>query len=471
MDSAYVAGFYNPLRGCAEPIFPVFHHSNGSIVSACIFRWKGWLMMCLDRGILAVCVSTAISMLGQGIMSPVLPLFARTLGVSATVIGFVVGVFGLSRLFINVPAGLLSERIGSRRLIGSGLMLTAVGLLMTGMAGNAPAMALWRFISGAGSAMSMTGSAAFIADISTLQNRGRLMSIHQGSLLFGTSIGPGIGGFVADALGYRWPFFVAAGLAAAAALWIFSRLPETKKKKPPSPDPPPPGTCQEACEPSSLQTTATLLAIPTFFLVCLFTLVVFFTRTGSRQTLLPLLAVERAGMSATQLGLLFTVIAFINLLLVLPAGAMADRFGRKAVILPGALLAIAGLVLFACAGRVPVFFAAGILLGLGTGVIGPAPAAFAADMAPPGKAGLVMGLYRTFGDIGFIIGPILLGWISEAFSGRIEGVSGYSIAMVFNALLIGLAAVLLAVMGKETAGRRPGSRVAPGGTAMGRKGK
>ena len=64
-----------------------------------------------------------------------------------------------------------------------------------------------------------------------------------------------------------------------------------------------------------------------------------------------------------------------------------------------------------------------------------------------------MGLYRTFGDIGFITVPILLGWISETFSGRIAGVSGYSIAMEFNALLIGLTAVLLVVVGKETAGK------------------
>ena len=101
----------------------------------------------------------------------------------------------------------------------------------------------------------------------------------------------------------------------------------------------------------------------------------------------------------------------------------------------------------------PFFFVAGTVLSLGTGLIGPTPVAFAGDLAPPGKTGVAMGLYRTFGDIGFITGPILLGWISEAFSGRIAGVSAYSIAMEFNALLIGLTAVLLVVVGRETAGK------------------
>jgi MFS family permease len=391
-------------------------------------------------------------MAGQGIISPVLPLFAKEFGVGTTAIGFVVGVFGLSRLFLNLPSGMIGERFGRRLLMGGGLVLGAAGLFLTGTASSIVFMALWRFVSGAGSAMYMTGAMSFIADISTPGNRGRLMSLQQGSLLLGTDLGPIIGGFVADTLGFRWPFYMAGMLSGTAALWVMLRLPEPRRA---------PDVTETATTPGpgirqgwDMRAVGKLLTNPTFVLLSLFTMMVFFTRTGSRQTILPILAVDRIGMSATHLGFLFTFMTTINLLLVLPAGALTDRFGRKAVIMPGALVTIAGLTLFALASNMWLFFAGGALLGVGTGMIGPAPAAYAGDLSPQGKTGVTMGLYRTFGDVGFIVGPILLGFIADTFRGRFTGIMGEGVAMEVNAALILLTAVLLVFLGKETAGRR-----------------
>lgn len=70
-----------------------------------------------NTAVAVVCIATAISMAGQGIISPVLPLFANEFGVGATAIGFVVGIFGLSRLFLNLPSGMIGERFGRRLLM------------------------------------------------------------------------------------------------------------------------------------------------------------------------------------------------------------------------------------------------------------------------------------------------------------------------------------------------------------------
>ncbi len=385
-------------------------------------------------------------MLGQGIMSPVIPLLARQFGVNVAAIGFVVSAFGMSRLFLNIPSGMIGERFGRRLLMTTGLTLNAIGLVLTGTANSVAVMALWRFVSGSGSAMYMTGAMSYIADISTPRNRGQLMSLQQGSLLLGTSLGPSLGGLLADTLGLRWPFYIAGILSGLAALWIVSQLPEARRKS------------EEARKDSHVsmwdfRAIGTLLTNPTFWLVSVFTLMVFFTRSGSRQTILPLLAVENGGMSATHLGLLFTFMTVLNLVLVLPAGALTDRFGRKAVIMPGTLVTIAGLSLFSWANSIWLFVAGAALLGIGTGLIGPAPAAYAGDLSPPGKTGVTMGLYRTFGDIGLIIGPILLGFVADSFGGRFEAISGKGVAMELNAALILFMAILLAVFGKETAGR------------------
>ena len=108
-----------------------------------------------------------------------------------------------------------------------------------------------------------------------------------------------------------------------------------------------------------------LLRDPTFLLVGLFTFTVFATRSGSRMTLLPLITDERFAMSGTQLGLLFSVIATVNFVLVAPGGWLSDRFGRKRVMVPGILLSAIALLLFAWSGSVQAIFAAAVVIGIG----------------------------------------------------------------------------------------------------------
>ena len=136
----------------------------------------------------------------------------------------------------------------------------------------------------------------------------------------------------------------------------------------------------------------------------------------------------------------------INFFIVFPAGWLSDRFGRKPVMVPGIFLAGIGLFLFTIAGDVPMMFVAAVIMGIGTGIAGPAPAAYIADLAPPGQTSLAMGFYRTFGDLGFIIGPIALGFIAET--------SGMAAALNINVVLLVGIGILLAFVAKESAGRR-----------------
>jgi len=185
-----------------------------------------------------------------------------------------------------------------------------------------------------------------------------------------------------------------------------------------------------------------VLRNPTFLLVGLFTFTVFLTRTGSRMTLVPLLTDERFSMSGTQLGLLFSVTATVNFVLVGPAGWLSDRFGRKAAMVPGMLLAAVALLLFAWSGSVAAVFAAGVVIGIGQGIAGPSPAAYIADLAPAGRAAGTMALYRTFGDLGMVIGPAMLGLVAERYT--------LGAGLIANAALIALVAVLVAFFARET---------------------
>ena len=392
-----------------------------------------------------VCVATGIIMLGQGIIGPVLPLYAKDFNVSATMIGASISAFGLARMILNLPAGILSDRFGRRLLLVTGPAITALGSFLSAAAGDIWQLLAFRFVAGAGSAMFMTGAITLVTDISTPEDRARMLSLFQGSLLLGVSIGPAIGGLTAELLGLRAPFVVVGALAAGCTLWAARVMPETHR----SPAAPDIGSVSEnATAPSTaLSSLRPLYTNMGFTLVSLFTFSIFFTRTGARQTIIPLLGDDRLGLTAGSLGAVFAMMALINLAAIGPAGAWADRFGRKRVIVPSAFLTAIGLGLFALTGNLALFLVAAVVQAIGTGLGGPAPAAYAADVIPAKARGLGMGLYRTYSDIGFVAGPLLLGWLADA-------TGSFNWSLWATAILVAASALIFGLFARETAGQQ-----------------
>jgi MFS family permease len=378
-------------------------------------------------------------MLGQGAIVPVLPLYAEDFEVNATMIGATISVFGLARVLLNLPAGILSDRVGRQLMLVGGAAITSVGYVLSALAADIWQLLLFRFVAGAGSALFMTSAMTLVTDLSTVENRGRMLSYYQGSLLLGVSIGPALGGLVAEVFGLRAPFVVVGALSALCVLWALRERPAPQMTEH--------GSSASTVARGSRVPLAALLTNLAFTLASLVTFAVFFTRTGSRQSVLVLFGNDTLGLTAGALGAIFAMMALINLAAIVPSGVWSDRYGRKAVIVPSALVASAGLVLFAFTDSIAVFMIAAVVLAIGTGVGGSAPAAYAADVVPPEARGAGMGLYRTYGDLGFVLGPLLLGWI-------IDVTDSFSWALLINAALMGGAAIAFGVFAKETVARR-----------------
>ncbi|HEY8491786.1 MAG TPA: MFS transporter, partial [Dehalococcoidia bacterium] len=269
--------------------------------------------------------------------------------------------------------------------------------------------------------------------------------VYQGSILLGASLGPAVGGFVAEWFGLRAPFFLVAATAGLCAAWVYLRVPEVRS---PAPEPAPADGA--APPPGRRGSVWTALADPNFLLVGLVAFGIFFTRTGARQTILPLVGVERFELTPGTLGLVFMLISVLNFVTIGPSGYIADRWGRKLAIAPGALVAGAALALFAVDGSLWLFLAASVLLGLGTGLAGPAPAAYVSDIARPELRGATLGLYRTLGDVGFVIGPPLLGFVAD------QGGLGWP--LLLNAVLMAGAAAAFWLLAAETVRHRTEER-------------
>jgi MFS family permease len=139
--------------------------------------------------------------------------------------------------------------------------------------------------------------------------------------------------------------------------------------------------------------------------------------------------------------------AVVNLSLLPFAATISDRRGRIRTITPSLLGVAAALCVIAVAGDVSWFLVGAGILALSTAISGPAPAAFAADQAPEQMRGLSLGMFRTAGDIGLLVGPPLLGWIAD--------VGGYGAAFGLNAAVTALAAVTFYSSSRRRA-RSPG---------------
>lgn len=395
---------------------------------------------------------TFLNMLGVGIVGPVLPLYASTFGVSAAMVGLLMSAFGIARIPTNVPAGSLADRLGRKPLLVGGSLLIAISALFTGLAGTFTQMVIFRLLQGVGSALQMTAAMVVVADISTPRDRGRTMSFYQGSLLLGTGVGPIIGGFIGEYLGFRTPFFVYAALALGGSIWALWRVPETRSMAAQQPTDSVDTIRGVRPQRVAWSDVYHLLLDRSFLLVSLVTLAIFFTRTGSHNTVLPLLGNDRLDLGPALLGYAFTLIAAVNLATINISGLICDRYGRKITIVPSCLVCALALVSYTWGSSYLHFMLSSVLLGLGTGISGPAPAVYVTDLDLPGGRGLVMGVYRTVSDLGVTVGPVLLGWLSDSYS--------YDAALWVNGLLIAVVGIAFGLFARET--RPRGARESAG---------
>ena len=365
--------------------------------------------MPLERRILIwMCVLVAVNQLGFGAMVPSLALYAQSFGVPASAIGMAIAVYGLARCLSALPAGQISDWIGRRPSLAIGGIVSAAGNLWCAWATSYPEFIVARFIAGFGAGLVLTTGQVVLADISTPAVRGRMIAIYQGTFIFSVGIGPFPGGLLAEHFGLAAPF-VFTGLGAFLATVVaWLAVSETRDMaRAPSASGIPPI--------SFLAQVRTLTRQVGFVLVSLISLMNAVVRTGGLFAIIPILATARLGLSVTAIGFGLMLGSVSGLFASYPAGWLADRYGRKAVIVPVTLVSGFSMVLFCFAPSYAWFIAACMVWGVAIAAGGAAPAAYAADAAPPGMNAAAMSMFRMTGDIGYVVGPLALGFIADLY--------------------------------------------------------
>ena len=353
---------------------------------------------------------TFLVLLGLSMVSPILPTYAENFQVSYTLVGFVISAFAITRMFLDLPAGLLSRRYDKKKVMIAGLLLISISSVLAGFAQDYITLVIARMIEGAGSALYVTTATVFLAQISGEEKRGQWMSLYMGLLLLGAIFGPTFGGIIAAIYDIRAPFFayaIVTGLGVLPTLVL-------------------PKLANSGNATSSLNLREILgdmrqvLSNPSFLLVTFVVFTLFLLRTGVRSTLVPLFAANNLGLDEFSIGLILTIGAITTTFTIVPMGKISDRIGRKIPLAICLILTAIVTLLIPFSKDLLAMMIALAVYGAVIGLSGPG-AAYVTDVSPQDKLEISMGLYRMISDFGFVVGPLLLGFLADATATPVEG--------------------------------------------------
>lgn len=327
--------------------------------------------------------------LAHHVTRPLLPLYLITFGASSTVIGAVMAVFTVTALVMRVPVGLFIDRLGRKPFLLYGVLLFGAGNFGYLWAASILLMIPCRILHGVGWSGCTTSVATIGADIVPQARRGELMGYAGMASSLASALGPVLG----FALFHRFDYpgvFLGAGFLLATSFAAGVPVAETRKEKSP---PLKSGRWWRALAVKESIHPAVAVAFLSF-------------GHGGILTFLPIQALK-LGMENP--GLWFGVYAACILLSRPVAGPLSDRISRRAVILPGLILNLAGIVLLALASSASWLMAAAMIGGFGTGAAQPALMTLAVDQSAAERRGRSLAQFQLFYDLGIGIGSLTLG--------------------------------------------------------------
>jgi MFS family permease len=352
--------------------------------------------------LLPVYVPTFLLSLGQGVLIPILPLYAKSLGISFALVSVAVGASGIGTLLADLPAGVLLERVGRRQAMLFGCGSLALTCLLVPYLQTFPALVGLQFVGGIGTALWGISRHVFLADSTRPAQRGQAISTFGGINRIGTFGGPAVGGIVADHFGLASPFLVSGVLAVLAMLIAYFFIPESAKRN---------STVSTAAYLRTMGRVVVdnggVLTTAGFAQLCSQMI-----RAG-RQVIVPLYAAYAIGLDVSSVGAIISISSAIDMVLFIPAGILMDRIGRKAAIIPCFVILSLGMAMVPFSHSYFTLLFATTIMGFGNGIGSGTMMTLGADLAPPSSVGAFLGVWRLIGDAGGAGGPLVVGAVAD----------------------------------------------------------
>ncbi len=357
-----------------------------------------------------------IDFAGFGVILPLLPFWAERHGAGPVGVGLVLAIYALAQFICTPVLGSLSDRYGRRPIILASLLIEALSLALSALAGSLPILLVARFIGGLGA--SNIGSAqAVVADVTPAQGRARGMGLIGAAIGLGFVVGPALGGLLAP-LGPAVPFWAAMIVALANTLLVLRFLPETRQ--------------MEIARPT-MNRGPTVGTLPggqvSRFIVGLFAgwrqvlrhpvvarLVVinllFTVAFTAMEAVFPLFTQHSFGWTARQNGYIFT---YAGIVIVLMQGGvigqLVKRLGERSLLIAGLVMLAVGLALLVWSTSLALLLVALGIVSISDGAVTPMVSALLSFASPPTTRGETLGLAQAVAGLGRVIGPLAAGSI------------------------------------------------------------
>lgn len=351
------------------------------------------LLICLAQ----FCLST-----GMSLVEPIMPLYASSFHVSYIMVGLVMASFGMSRVFVEIPGGMLADRFGTKPVMIGGYVLSVASHLLAGFAQTVVELMATRMLIGTGSALSFTASMVYVTEMATVDKRSRYIALLQSTFNIAGIIGPTVGGVISETFGLRIIFFVSAALSLIGILLVQAM--KAHEKGSPS---------EEGTDRSGLgfRDIVTDLRILTLSASCF---LMFFLFSSIRGTMIPLYGVEELGLSSVEIGLIFSLTSAITVFgLLFVTHRLETRIGRSMLLPLSLLICSMAVFLLSFASNFITLAAFVLPLGIGMSILQPTSFTMISDHAQPAIRGLTLGFSRTIAALGIIVGSTMAGWLMD----------------------------------------------------------
>lgn len=397
--------------------------------------------------LLVIFITVFIDLVGFGIVIPVLPYYAEgtRFGATPREVGLLFASYSIMQLVFAPVLGRLSDKHGRRPILLISLLGTSLGFLILGFATTLWMLFLGRIIDGI-SGGNISTAQAYIADVTTKENRARGMGLIGAAFGLGFVFGPAIGGILSR-WGINVPFLFAGGLAFANAILLYFTLPETVTADHPARVSAARGRgWKQLLDALGQRQLAFVLTI--YFL----SIVAFSIMTASFS----LFMMFRLGYDPWHSGWIFAFVGVVSAIIQGGLiGRLVKRFGEPALVIAGGLLFSASLFaspfITAATGLLGIL-SIGALFSIGNALSAPSLSSLASKSASAGEQGGVLGVTQSVSSLARAVGPSLAAFLiysavaHAGFDRQLQNMSDASILRTFwTAAAIQFAAFLLAI--------------------------
>ncbi|MBI4082642.1 MAG: MFS transporter [Candidatus Lambdaproteobacteria bacterium] len=351
--------------------------------------------------------------------TPVLALFAASLGAGPEAVGLAVAISTVTGVFFKLPAGVVSDVIGRRRTLFAGLAVFALVPLAYPFVESYAALVVVRFLHGFATAIYAPVAMAVVIGLAGAR-RAETLSWFSSVSVAGNLVGAPLGGLMltllavggANRIGdYHLVYGVVAALGAAALLLALWAVPREAA-------PAAPGEHALAGVLRQFRTGAREILLDRRVLATSNMEGMQNLAVGALEAFLPLYAVLVAGLTPLEAGLLWGVQVVATVSAKPWLGRWSDRIGRVALIFWGMFACAVPFALIPWFTGFPALLVLAATLGLGVAVVTSSTAALVADLCQESQLGSAMGAFGTIFDVGHAAGPLLAGFLIAAFGGH-----------------------------------------------------